>query len=336
MALKDQLNDALVAVAPDDTRRQETLRAALDAAGGGSDAEIQAAIARIISEREQKAASFSTAGQTELAKTERGEIDALRAFLRMAGGTAPPPPKKTSAAGPASLPEAPKPLFSRTQMVFGGIAIAILVAIVIILLRTSGDSNTDLSTAGTGGKITVFKDDRTMGDPKAPVVFLEYAAPTCPHCAHFAITAMPEIKKKYIDTGKVFYIFRNFPLQATDGAVEGLARCLPADKYFSFLDLMFRNQSKWDPDSLNPPPDVGAALIQMARIVGMSPEKAKQCMEDRQTQDRVNQVAQDGELKYQIRATPTFIINGEVVQIPLGSVPGDVVKQRIEALLSKK
>ncbi len=334
MALKDRLDDALAATAPEETQRQETLSAVLTVAGGGSDAEIQAAIARIISEREQKAASFSAAGQTELAKTERGEIDALRAFLRMAGEPV-IPPKKTNAAGPTSSPEASKPIFSRMQMILGGIAIVIVAAIVIILLRSSGDSSSELVASGPGEKITVFKDDRTMGDPKAPVVFLEYAAPTCPHCAHFAVTAMPEIKKKYIDTGKVYYIFRVFPLSATDGAVEGLARCLPADKYFGFLDLMFRNQSIWDPDGYEVP-DVGAALIKMARIVGMSPEKAKQCMEDRQTQERVNQVAQDGELKYRIQSTPTFVINGEVVQIPIGRLPGDVVKERIAALLSSK
>jgi protein-disulfide isomerase len=334
MALKDLLNDAIAAAAPEEARRKETLRAVLEAAGSGSDAEIQAAIARIISEREQRAASFSAAGQTELAKTERGEIDALRSFLRMAGATV-PPPKKASAAGPASSTEAPKPLFSRTQMILGIIAIAAIAVVLFLLLRTSGDGSSDPAASGTSAKITVFKDDRTLGDPKAPIVFLEYAAPTCPHCAYFAIQSFPEIKRKYIDTGKVFYIFRNFPLSATDGAVEGLARCLPADKYFSFLDLMFRNQSKWDPDGYDIP-DVGAALIQMARIVGMSPEKAKQCMEDRQTLDRVNQVAQDGEMRYQIRGTPTFIINGDVVQIPLGTAPGDVVKQRIEALLSQK
>ena len=334
MALKDQLNDALAATAPDDTRRQETLRAVLDAAGGGSDAEIQAALARIIGEREQKAASFNAAGQTDLAKAERGEIDALRTFLRMASAPPPPPKKKTVSAEPTPSDEAAKPLFSRTQMIFGGIAIVAVAVVVFFLVRPSGDSG-ELTAGNTAQKITVYKDDHTMGDPKAPVVLLEYAAPTCPHCGHFATTAMPTIKKRFIDTGKVFYIFRNFPLMATDGAVEGLAACLPADKYFSFLDLMFRNQSKWDPDGYDIP-DVGAALIQMARIVGLSPEKAKACMEDRATLDRVNQIAQDGELKYKINSTPTFIINGEKVQMPLGRQPGDVIIERIESLLSKK
>jgi len=336
MALKDQLNDALAATAPEDKRRQETLRAVLDAARDGGDAEIQAALARIISEREQKAASFNAAGQTELAKAERGEIDALRTLLRQAGEPPPAPKKKAPSAAPTPTPDAVSSAFTRTQMILGLVAIAAVAVVLFFVLRPSGDNGTVVAAGGGSGEpIKLYKDDRTLGNPKAPVVLLEYAAPTCPHCAHFAINTFPVIKKRFIDTGKVFYIFRTFPLQATDGAVEGLARCLPADKYFSFLDLMFRNQPKWDPDGYQIP-DVGAALIQMAKLVGMSPAKAKECMEDRKTQEYVNQVAQDAELKYRIDSTPTFIINGEKVQLPFGQTPGDTVIQKIDSLLSKK
>ena len=93
---------------------------------------------------------------------------------------------------------------------------------------------------------TVLPSDRTMGNPKAPVTVIEYGAPTCPICAHFDANEFPQLKKKYIDTGKVFYVFRVFPLRPMDGDVEKMARCLPEDKYFAFIDLLFRNQPKWD------------------------------------------------------------------------------------------
>ena len=102
---------------------------------------------------------------------------------------------------------------------------------------------------------------------------LEYAAPACPHCARFDETVFPLLKKNYIDTGKVFYIFRVFPIMPADGAAEAIARCLPADKYFRFIDLLFRNQKIWDPEY--GVTDVRGGLVQMARIAGMSCRKSR-------------------------------------------------------------
>ncbi len=336
MALKDRLNDALQATPPENTARQATLRAVLAAAGAGTDAEIQAALARQISEREQKAASFSAAGQSDQARAERAEIDALRGFLRLAApeptAAQPSTPKKAKPSVEVA-PASATPLVSRNQMIIGVVALAALAVIMFFLLRPSGNGDGGTSAAGST-QIVLSPDDRTMGNPKAPITMLEYAAPTCPHCAHFATTVMPRIKQEYIDTGKVFYIFRTFPLSATDGAIEGIARvCLPADKYFQFLDLMFRNQPKWDPDGYQVP-DVGGAVKQMARIMGVTPEQADRCMTDPKEQQRINQVSQDAISRYNITGTPTFVINGTVVTTAEGSWPQ--LKARFDSLLSKK
>ncbi|HUO98506.1 MAG TPA: thioredoxin domain-containing protein [Rhizomicrobium sp.] len=334
MALKDRLNDALNETPPENAARLETLRSVLSAAGGGSDAEVRVALTRIISEREQRAASFSAAGQSELARTERAEIDALRGFLRLASPEAPATPKKSDVPSTAAAPAANAPLFSRTQMIIGGVAVVALAVIVFLLLRPSGESEAVLPANAGPAKISLLKDDRTMGSPDAPIKMLEYAAPTCPHCAHFAMTVMPLIKQQYIDTGKMFYIFRTFPLSAADGAVESIARaCLPADKYFQFIDLMFRNQPKWDPDGYQIA-DVGAAIKNMARVMGVGPEQADRCMTDKSEQERINQVAQDAMTRYNIQGTPTFVINGTVVQATEASWPE--LKARIDSLLSKK
>lgn len=336
MALKDRLNDALQSTPPDHTARLATLRAVLAASGGGSDAEVQTALSRLISEREQKAASFSAAGQTDQARAERAEIDALRGYLRLAApetkATPKPAPKKTSAATPTAAPEVAGPMISRNQLVIGGVVLIALAAIAFFVFRPSGNSG---QTAATGGaQMVLYSDDRTRGDPKAPITMIEYAAPTCPHCAHFDMTVMPRIQQEYIDTGKVFYVFRTFPLSATDGAVEAIARlCLPADKYFQFLDLMFRNQSKWDPDGYQIP-DVGAAVKQMAGIMGITPEQANRCMTDTKEQQRINQVAQDAVRRYSINGTPTFIINGTIVQSTEGT--WSQLKARFDSLLSHK
>ena len=334
MALKDRLNDALNETPPENTTRLETLRAVLAAAGNGTDAEIQAALAKLISEREQKAASFSAAGQSELAKSERTEIDALRGFLRIAGPEPAVALKKPKPAPAPAAPPAAGPLFSRTQMIIGGVAVVALGVIMFLLLRPSGDDGNVAQASSGNTSIQLLKDDRTLGNANAPIKMLEYAAPTCPHCAHFAMTVMPLIRQQYIDTGKVFYIFRTFPLSAADGAVEAIARvCLPADKYFEFLDLMFRNQPKWDPDGYQVP-DVGAAIKQMARVKGVSPEQADRCMTDKNEQERINQVAQDAVNRYNIQGTPTFVINGAVVQAGEASWPE--LKKRLDTMLSKK
>ena len=337
MALKDRLNDALLATPPENAARLKTLTAVKDAAGTGTDAEIQTAIANLISAREQQAASFAAAGQKDQAKAERAEIDTLRALLRAsAPAIAPAAPKLSpkpakKAAAPVAEPAEPKALVSKNQLILGLVVVAIA-AVAGYFIFHSSRGTTEI--AATDTQIVVRPDDRTMGNPKAPVTLLEYAAPTCPHCARFNATIFPHIKEEYIDKGKVFYIFRTFPLGPTDGAVEGIARaCLPADKYFQFLDLMFRNQPKWDPDG-NQVADVGGAIKQMARIMGVSPEEADRCMTDQKEQQRINEVSADAQARYHVNQTPTLVVNGAVVQETEMAWPQ--LKAKFDTLLSKK
>lgn len=165
----------------------------------------------------------------------------------------------------------------------------------------------DVLAAGSGGA-DVSAHDMTLGNPKAPVVLIEYAAPTCPHCAHFNATVMPLLKKEYIDTGKVYYVFRVFPLQPADGAAEKLARCLPARKYFAFMDLLFANQPKWDPEY--GVSDVHGGLLGLAHQLGMTDDQFNRCLADTKQDAIINQVAAQGQAKYNIDRTPTLILNG--------------------------
>src|SRR5947207_7120832 len=87
--------------------------------------------------------------------------------------------------------------------------------------------------------------DETLGAADAPVVIVEYASMTCPHCAHFHETTYPELKKKYIDTGKVRFIFREFPLDQLAVAAFMLARCGGKDRYFPLIETLFQKQKDW-------------------------------------------------------------------------------------------
>jgi protein-disulfide isomerase len=336
MALKDQLTEALNSTPAENTRRIASLRevlAAAEAREGAGDADISSIIARIITEREQRAASFNAAGQNDLAKAERGEIAALRSFLRLSTPAEPAAAPKKAEAPKVSTPGSSAQMFTRMQMIIAGAAIGIvaIAAVLYFFVFSSSSDNGMLLAGDTKSAVTMFKDDRTMGSPSAPITMLEYAAPSCPHCARFDTEIFPKIKKNYIDTGKVFYIFRTFPLGPADGAAEAIARCLPADKYFQFIDLLFRNQAKWDPEFGIT--DVRGALIQMARIAGMSSEKVDECISNKDEQDRINSVAQDGETKYNITGTPTFVINGTVTEAGEGTYAQ--MQARFDSLLSK-
>ena len=154
---------------------------------------------------------------------------------------------------------------SRKQLLIGLVALAVVaVGIVAYFVFFSDSASGSLSGNADKFGIALTSRDRTQGSPKAPILMVEYAAPTCPVCAAFDMQIFPQLKRSYIDTGKVYYVFRVFPLSSVDVAAESIARCLPPENYFSFIDLLYRNQPKWDPEY--PGVDVQGGLVSMARI----------------------------------------------------------------------
>lgn len=177
---------------------------------------------------------------------------------------------------------------------------------------------------------SISASDEVMGAADAPVTLIEYASPSCPHCARFNAEQFPALKRKYIDTGKVRLVFRLFPLRALDGDAEKLARCAP--DYFRFMDTLFRNQDKWDPEygiSDSRPP-----LVALAVSVGLSAQQASACMNDTARDAAINAVAQEAETRYGVNGTPTFVING--VAQPSGFRSPDQVTSALDAALAKK
>jgi len=154
--------------------------------------------------------------------------------------------------------------------------------------------------------------DHTLGNPQAKVTVIEYASPTCPVCANFMINYYPRLKSDYIDTGKIFYVYRTFLRLADDGMAEKLARCMPKDKYMSFTDTLFREQARWDYEFGIPQPEgVHAALVQLAQEAGMSAPDADRCIASTADEAAITKVGEDGVAKYAVAATPTFVVNGQ-------------------------
>ena len=152
--------------------------------------------------------------------------------------------------------------------------------------------------------------DVVLGSDKAPVTIIEYASMTCPHCAHFQETTFPEIKKRYIDTGKVRYILRDFPLDNLAGAVFVLAHCAAKDdpvKYYSMVDTLFSQQRQWAVEKPIPP------LMAIAKQAGLSEQDFDTCLKNQKAWDAMESVRQRGIKQFKVESTPTFFINGTQV-----------------------
>lgn len=146
--------------------------------------------------------------------------------------------------------------------------------------------------------------DREIGAANAPVTVYDFSSLTCPHCAHFHNEVLPKIKKDYIDTGKVRWVFRGFPLNEPALKGEMIARCAPRDQYEKLQDLMYQNQERWAFEE-NPL----ANLNMLLRLAGISDEMFLACVNNTELQAALLEKYQkDGE-KFDINSTPTFVFN---------------------------
>jgi protein-disulfide isomerase len=149
--------------------------------------------------------------------------------------------------------------------------------------------------------------DMSLGSQDAPNVIVEYASMTCPHCAQFDKVVFPELKTKYIDTGKARLIFREFPLDGLAARASMLARCAGPDRYFPMIDVMFQTQPTWVVEG----PEALDHLLQLARQAGFSKEKFDACLADKDLFKKIVDERQRANDKFQVDSTPTFFVNGK-------------------------
>jgi protein-disulfide isomerase len=167
--------------------------------------------------------------------------------------------------------------------------------------------------------------EKALGAEDAPVTMIEYASMTCSHCARFATTTYPTLKTKYIDTGKVRFIFREFPLDSLAAGAVMLARCAPNDGYFPLVELLFERQREWA--FVEKPLD---ALFGLVRQAGFTQESFRACLGDQQILDGISEVRDRG-AEFGVESTPTFFING---QKHSGALTIEELDKLIEPLLN--
>lgn len=149
--------------------------------------------------------------------------------------------------------------------------------------------------------------DLTLGTADAKVTVVEYASMTCPHCAHFETDVFENFKKKYIDTGKVRFVYREFPLDNLAAAVSMLARCAGGDKTFPLIQTFYAKQAEWAFTQGNPVPK----LFDIAKQAGFTQESFDKCLTDQKLLDQITAQRTRASDTFGVNATPTFFINGK-------------------------
>jgi protein-disulfide isomerase len=192
----------------------------------------------------------------------------------------------------------------------GGVAAVAPIAVGVYLgTRPSSPGPVPTAVAQTVDKaslLNVQPTDHVLGDPKAPITLIEYASFTCPHCAHFSVAILPEVKKKWVDTGKVKLIYRDFPLDQTALKAAQLAECAAKERYYGVVDMIFATQQNWATAS-----DPIGELTKSLRIAGMGEAEVKACLANEAVANGVIADYRGGET-LGVNSTPSLFINGEM------------------------
>ena len=147
-------------------------------------------------------------------------------------------------------------------------------------------------------------EPRYLGRLDAPIKFIEFVSMTCSHCADFHINTLPKIKKKYIDSGKLRLELRDFPLDGLALRASAMARLIDPNKYYKFVDMLFKKQKKWS-RSENPINE----LKKLARLAGLEKTKIDIAIDEISVLEAIFKMRQQAEKKYNVQSTPSFVIN---------------------------
>ncbi len=177
-----------------------------------------------------------------------------------------------------------------------------------LLLSACGEKTATSTNGAVDGRSSYeTPQDHALGNANAPITVVEYASVTCAHCATWNNTVWHDFRTKFVDTGKVRYVFREFPTNPVDLAMAGhlLANCAPADKYFDLIHTQFTRQRE-----ILTSPDKKAEYVGLAKSAGMSEADFNTCMTNQAEIDRLNEIVNKA-FDQGITGTPTFVVNGK-------------------------
>ena len=168
--------------------------------------------------------------------------------------------------------------------------------------------------------------DMALGDPDAPVTLIEYFSLTCPHCKWFHENVFRPLKADYVDRGKVRYVARDFPLNQPAVEAAILARCAGAERYFTFIDVLFETFDDWTGTRA-----YTDALGQLGELGGVSRDRFAACLADKSLEDGIFRSMSAAQAEYDVSSTPTLIVNGRRYE---GKMRYEALAEHLDRLLS--
>ncbi|MFT3809389.1 MAG: thioredoxin domain-containing protein [Micropepsaceae bacterium] len=215
-------------------------------------------------------------------------------------------------------------------LVAGGVGAAVVavVAAAFFFLMPKEATIASGGDAAAEQALAIKPSDIGLGDPNAPIKMIEYASAGCGHCAAFAIETLPKIKADWIDKGQVYYVLRDYPLDTVAYGASAIARCLPREGFYPFMDVLFHSQADWHKEQ-------GAidALATLARRAGLSRAQVESCLKDEKIVAQIRESREEAVNVLAVNSTPTMFVNGEKVT---GAAAYADFEAKFKAALEKK
>ena len=186
-----------------------------------------------------------------------------------------------------------------------------------------------LVLANEPSALDISVDDFMIGDENAPITIIEYASMSCSHCANFHINTLPELKKEYIDTGKVRMIFRDYPFNYPALLGSMMMRCIPSDVRYDYMNALYELQTTW----VDKDPKVSKKeLYKIMQSGGMTKDEFDICYTNLDNENLILEGVMAAQKEFNIKSTPSFVVNGEIVE---GNKSIKEFRQIIDKILSE-
>ncbi len=203
--------------------------------------------------------------------------------------------------------------------------LASILTVMILFLGTVAAAQTEETGSAPVFDAELVLADRVLGDPDAPIEIKDYSALTCRFCADFHLNTLPALKSEFIDTGRVKLVFRDMAVNEAGIDAHALARCVPEERYYPFLDLLFQQQAAWLNENYR------ENLKSLALLAGVDGATAEACWANQAIAEGVMEMGFEGSRKYDVRNTPTFVFNDGEARL-VGAESIEAFRRVIESL----
>ena len=198
----------------------------------------------------------------------------------------------------------------------------LLISFLLIFFGTS------FALSNESSVLNLTEDDFIIGNNNAPITIIEYASMSCSHCGNFHNKTLPDLKKEYIDTGKVKYVFRDFPYNYPALLGSMVMRCIPSEVRYDYMNALYKLQNRW---VVRENAITRQELYKIMQTGGMTKENFETCLSDADLENKILQEVMAAQSEFNIRSTPSFLINGDLLE---GDKSIKVFRQILDKILS--